>query len=105
MITKVITDCIEKAIDEPKVRKAVEDRDKASNVRIESIKAKILRRKSDERSFQMVVRVGFDFELKVEDGETKKDIIVDILFKRDKRNGEETFDVKNIVFVPEIGLK
>ena len=92
-------------IDEPKVRTAVEDRDKASNVRIESIKSKILRRKNNAKNFQMIVRIGFDFELKVEDDQKKEDIIVDILFRHDKTNSAETFEVKNVVFVPEIWFK
>ena len=50
----------------------------------------------------MIVRIGFDFELKVEDDQKKEDIIVDILFRHDKTNSAETFEVKNVVFVPEI---
>ena len=101
MLTKKINECIEKAIEDINVQKAIRIREKHKTTTIKSIHAVIKNRKNTRKSFAMIIRVGFNFIRKIED-DSREDILVDVIYHKNKTTGSESFDVKKYYTLPEL---
>lgn len=102
MQTEIVINCIKKALDNPEVSKKVENREKDSKVRIGEVSGTILKRKNNQAISGMIVRVGFNFQLKNEDLPVKEDVLVNVIYKFIKATKVESYQVKDSISVPEI---
>lgn len=101
MLTKKINECVEKAIEDIHVKKAIKLREKHKGTKIKSIQAVIKNHRNTNISFAMIVRVGFNFKRKIEN-KVREDILVDVIYQRNKTNGAESFDVKKFYTLTEL---
>uniref|UniRef100_UPI00404AEC7C hypothetical protein n=1 Tax=Flavobacterium sp. TaxID=239 RepID=UPI00404AEC7C len=76
MQTQKVQDCIQYAINNVTIRKALKEREDHKDYWLSSIHAKIINRRQTNTHNQMIVRVGFDFAQRYENFEVKEDIIV-----------------------------
>lgn len=102
MITKKVTECIEKAMEHAQVRQVLEYRDQHANYRFRSVCGKLMRIDNTPSMYGIVVRIGFDFDQLNNSIPMNEDLIVDVTLVKNKQTGSETFDVVNIAAVPNL---
>ena len=102
MQTGIIIECMRKALENEAVSKRIQAREKDPDVRIGGVKAVVIARENSDKKYEMQVKVGFDFELKVNDPKIREDIVVDVFYRKNKKTKKEAFKVGDPEFKDEI---
>lgn len=102
MKTEKIVDCINCAVHDERVHRAINKRDLGEAYAVKSVYSKIVAYADYPESYEAIVRVGFDYALTDTNLDVNEDILVDVYHSHNKHDGKELFEVKTVTFVPQL---